>query len=87
MNKGRKSGAVSLLIGILLTVCFAVGLTAERNPGVFYSRYRVDYALDSFVAFCRSIWLPAGLIGIPLFLITLIVNLWRESRESRKTKP
>ena len=84
MRKDRKSEAVFIFIGLLLIVFFAVGLTAERNPDAFHSRYRYDYALDSFVGFCRSVWLPSGIIGFPVFLISLLVSLWRESRENRK---
>ena len=33
--KGRKSGAVSIFIGLLLIVVFVVGLICEKNPGAF----------------------------------------------------
>ena len=84
MNKNRKSDAIFIFIGILLIVFFAVGLTAERNPQAFTSRYHYDYALESFIRFCKGIWLPAGIIGFPMFLISLIISLWRESKENRK---
>ncbi len=84
MNKSRKSDAIFIFIGLLLIVFFAVGLTAERHPGAFVSRYRYDYALEFFTGFCRTIWLPAGIIGFPLFLISLIVSIWRESKGSEK---
>ena len=84
MSKGHKSDAVFLFIGLLLIVFFAVGLIAERNPQAFQSRYRYDYALESFILFCRSIWLPAGIVGFPVFLISLLVSLWRESGKKQK---
>ena len=81
--KSRKSGAVTLFLGALLLVVFAVGLAAERDPGAFVrSRYE-DLALNLFVAFCTRFWLPAGIIGIPLFLVTLILSLIRERKENQ----
>ena len=79
--KGRNSGAVAIFIGLLLIVIFAVGLICEKNPAAFLRKYQYDYALESFCAFCVRWWLPAGIIGIPLFLISLIISLMRESRE------
>ncbi len=79
--KRKKSGAVSIFVGALLVAVFVIGLISSRNPGAFLQRYRYDYALESFLAFCRYWWLPAGIIGIPVFLISLIVCLVRESRE------
>ena len=79
--KRSKSGAVVIFIGLLLIVIFAVGLVCEKNPGAFQRKYHYDYALEQFCAFCRSWWLPAGIIGIPMFLISLILSLVRESRE------
>ena len=79
--KERKSSAVAIFIGLLLIVVFAVGLTVERDPGALTRRYRYDYALEQFGAFCAGIWLPAGIIGFPLFLISLIVSLIREKKE------
>ncbi len=79
--KNRKSGAVALFIGVLLIVIFAVGLTVERNPGALMRRDRYDIALEQFGSFCASIWLPAGIIGIPLFLWSLISSLIKERKE------
>ena len=78
---GRKSGAVLIFIGLLLIVVFAVGLALERNPGALRQKYHYDFALEQFGAFCSSVWLPAGIIGIPLFLVSLIVSLIREKKE------
>ncbi len=78
--KGRKSGAVSIFIGALLIVVFIVGLALQRNPDALYRPYRYDLALEHFGWFCRQVWLPAGIIGIPLFLISLIVSLIRERK-------
>ena len=79
--KARKSGAVAIFIGVLLIVVFAVGLIVQKNPSALISNYRYDFALEQFCAFCANWWLPAGIIGIPLFLISLITSLVRESKE------
>lgn len=79
--KGRKSGAVAIFIGLLLIVVFVIGLICEKNPGAFQRKYRYDYALEQFCAFCRGLWLPAGIIGIPTFVISLLISLRRESKE------
>ena len=59
----------------------AVGLITEKNPAAFQRKYVYDLSLEQFCAFCRNWWLPAGIIGFPLFLISLILSLIRESRE------
>lgn len=82
--KGKKSGAVLIFIGVLLLAVFVVGLVLRRNPSAFMTKYRYDFALEQFCAFCVNWWLPAGIIGIPLFLISLIVSLVRESKEKEK---
>ena len=82
--KGRKSGAVWIFIGGLLIVIFGVGLAVEQNPGALMRQYRYDRALELFGAFCASVWLPAGIIGIPMFLVSLVVSLVRERKEDRK---
>lgn len=82
--KGRNSGAVLIFIGLMLIVIFAVGLAVDKNPGALNRPYHYDFALDQFGAFCAGVWLPAGVIGIPLFLISLIVSLVREKKEKEK---
>lgn len=82
--KGRNSGAVMIFIGLMLIVIFAVGLAVDKNPGALNRPYHYDFALDQFGAFCAGVWLPAGIIGIPLFLISLIVSLVREKKEKEK---
>ena len=79
--KARKSGAVAIFIGVLLIVVFAVGLIVQKNPSALMTKYRYDFALEQFCVFCANWWLPAGIIGIPLFLISLITSLVRESKE------
>lgn len=79
--KGKKSGAVSIFIGALLIVIFAVGLAVDRNPNALSQRYRYDMALESFGVFCSQVWLPAGIIGFPLFLVSLIISLIREKND------
>ncbi len=80
MRNERKTSTVFIFLGCLLTVIFAVGLVSSRNPEAFVSRYRYDYAGEFFLRLCRGIWLPAGVIGIPTFLIFLILSLWREGK-------
>ena len=86
MRKDHKSSAVLIFVGFLLIVVFGVGLALSRNPGAFHNQYRVDHTQERFLAFCAEWWIPAGVVGIPMFLITLVVSLWRESRENRKYK-
>ncbi len=81
--RSRKSGAVSIFIGCLLIVVFVVGLLYQRNPGTFIRPNRYDFALEQFVAFCGEFWIPAGIIGIPLFLVSLILSLYRENKENK----
>ena len=82
--KGRKSAAVFIFLGALLTFVFAFGLVVQRNPGVLSRQYRYDLALEHFRAFCANYWLPAGIIGIPMFLVSLIVSLVREKHDSER---
>jgi hypothetical protein len=84
MRKEHKSATFSIFIGILLVVIFFVGMAASKRPDTFMSKYYVDTTLDLFVRFCAEWWIPAGIIGIPLFLISLVLSLWRESKENRK---
>ena len=79
--KQSKGSAVMIFVGALLIIIFAVGLVLQRNPGTFQAKYRYDYALDQFCSFCREFWLPAGIIGIPTFLISLFISLAREKKK------
>ena len=79
--KGKKSITVFLFIGLLLIVVFAVGQICEKNPAAMLRKYQYDYALESFCSFCVSCRLPAAIIGFPMFLISLIISLIRESKE------
>ena len=83
--KRSKSGAVAIFIGLLLIIIFAVGLICEKNPSAFLRKYQYDYALEHFCSFCVNWWLPAGIIGFPMFLISLIISLIRESKENSKS--
>ena len=85
--KSRKSSAVLIFVGLLLLVVFVVGYIGSKNPDAFRAKYRYDYALDQFLWFCHQFWIPAGIIGFPLFLISLIVSLARESAERKKDNP
>ncbi len=82
MRKESKSATIAIFIGMVLIVIFVVGLVSNRNPDAFRTPYRYDYTLESFVRFCAEWWIPAGIIGFPLFLISLILSLIRESRKS-----
>lgn len=82
--KSRKSGAVSLFLGLLLIVIFGVGLTVDQNPATLVQPKKYDHALLQFGTFCSAIWLPAGIIGIPLFLFSLIKSLIQEHRANRE---
>jgi len=84
--KARKSGAVAIFLGLLLIVVFAVGLVVERNPAALTQKYRYDFALEQFGGFCAAVWLPAGIIGIPLFLISLIRSLILEKKEKQNSQ-
>ena len=82
--KSRKSGAVSLFLGLLLIVIFGVGLTVDQNPAALVQPKKYYHALLQFGTFCSAIWLPAGIIGIPLFLFSLIKSLIQEHRANRE---
>lgn len=79
--QGRNSGAVAIFIGVLLIVVFAVGLAVDGNPRALQRPYHYSFALQQFGTFCSRIWLPAGIIGIPLFLISLVISLIREKKD------
>ena len=85
MSNSRKGEAVFIFIGVLLIVVFAVGYIADGNPDAFRIKYRSDYTMDFIVSFCRAVWLPAGIIGFPMFLASLIVSLVREKKEKENS--
>ena len=78
--KGRNSGAVFIFLGALLTFCFAIGLVWARQPDTFIRAKLYDFAQSQFLAFCGYWWLPMGIIGIPMLVISLVVALIREHR-------
>ena len=82
-----KSSAIFIFIGLLLIAVFVVGLLAERDPGIFTQKYRYDFALEQFTAFCREFWIPAGIIGFPTFLISLLISLAQEKKRREKEEP
>lgn len=79
--KSRKTGAVTIFIGALLTVVFVVGLICSKNPGALLSPRRYDYTLEAFCTFCRNWYIPAGIVGIPMFLISLLLDLRRDAKD------
>ncbi len=78
--KDSKATTVTLFVGVLLIVIFVVGLICSKNPGAFQVKYRYDYTLNQFCAFCTNWWLPAGIVGIPMFLVSLFVSLAKEKK-------
>jgi len=79
--KQKNTAAVFIFLGLLLTVCFVVGLTYTQNPTIYLRLDRTDVALEQFAAFCGKWYVFLGIVGIPTLLISLIVSLIRESRE------
>jgi len=87
MRRERKTTTVFIFAGALLIVIFAVGLISSGHPDFFRSRSRYDYTLEQFIRLCVEWWIPAGIIGFPMFLISLILSLARESGDRRKSSP
>ena len=83
--KTSKSGAVAIFTGALLVVIFAVGLVCSRNPYALYPKHRYDITLEQFCAFCADWWLPAGIIGIPTLVGSLVLCLVREAKEKKRS--
>ena len=83
MNE-KKSGAVSIFIGLLLIVIFGIGLAVDNNPMALIRPHSYDFALEQFGTFCASVWLPAGIIGIPLFFFSFIRSLIKERKHNRE---
>ena len=79
--RSSKTVTIVMFIGILLILVFAAGLVLENNPGAFRAKYRYDFALEQFCGFCKRFWLPAGIIGIPTFLITMFISFRQEKRD------
>ena len=69
-----------MFIGMLLVTVFIVGLIVDMNPRALIGRYRQELSLELFGVFCSRVWLPAGIIGIPLFLVSLIISLISEKK-------
>ena len=82
-NRDRKSSTVFIFTGALLLVIAGVGIATSRDPGALLPKYRYDYTLEVFVRFCAEWWIPAGIIGVPMFLISLVLSLYRESKENK----
>ena len=82
-TSARSTSAVAIFIGALLIVIFAVGLIATRRSDAFMQKNRYDFTVEQFVAFCKNWWPVAGIVGIPVFLVSLIRSLVLESREKK----
>ncbi len=81
MKRDRKAATFFIFIGLLLILVFAVGRIVSQDPSAFRSRYMVDTTLEMFLRFCAEWWIPAGAVGIPMFLIFFAVSLVREHRD------
>ena len=85
--KGRNSLAVFIFLGALLTVCFGLGLSWSQHPGALLRNYGYyNVSLEQFLTFCAWWYLPFGIIGIPMLVISLTVSLIRESKEAKKDR-
>ena len=82
-TSARSTSAVAIFIGALLIVIFAVGLIATKRSDAFMQKNRYDFTVEQFVAFCKNWWPVAGIVGIPVFLVSLIRSLVLESREKK----
>ena len=82
--KAKKSSTVTIFIGAVLIAIFVIGLICQKNPNALQAPRRHDYALEQISRFCVDWWIPAGIIGFPTFLISLIISLVRESREKKQ---
>ncbi len=85
-TSAKTTSTVAIFIGGLLIVIFGVGLTAVSRSDTFMQNHRYDFAMRQIIDVCKAIWLPAGIIGIPLFLFSLIRSLIQESRENRESR-
>ena len=83
--KTKRSSAVTIFVGALLIVIFVVGLICSRNPMAFQQKNRYDISLEQFCAFCADWWLPAGIIGFPVLLGSLILTLVREAKDKKNS--
>ena len=81
--KTKQSSSVAIFVGALLVVIFVVGIVCSRNPGAFIQKNRYDITLEQFCAFCADWWIPAGIIGIPTLIGSLILTLVREARDKK----
>ncbi len=82
--RSKASSAVWIFLGALLTFCFVIGLIYVSNPGALLRAKSINIAWEQFIAFCGN-WYPVfAIIGIPMFLVSLILSLVRERKESRR---
>ena len=79
--KDSKPVTIAIFVGVLLIVVFIVGLVCDVNPAAFRVKYRYDFALEQFCDFCTRFWLPAGIIGIPTFLVSMFISLTRSRQD------
>ena len=80
--KQGKTSTVLIFIGLMLVVVFVIGLACSRNPDVFKRRYVYDYTLDKVCAFCADWYIPAGIIGIPMLVISVLVSLAKDKKSN-----
>ena len=82
--KGKNSSAVFIFLGALLSFGFGIGVAYMKNPGMLIRRGQFDISWEMFTAFCGKWYWLMGLIGIPMFLISLIISLVRERRANQE---
>ena len=82
--KDSKPVTVGILVGLLLTVISVVGFVCIRNPGAFRAENIHSYSVEQVCGFCMEVWLPAGIIGLPMLLVSMIVSMVRESRNNEQ---
>ncbi len=80
--KNQKSYAIFIFLGALLSVFFLVGLVFANNPDAFFDPRREDITLIHFTRFCYQYGFYCGIVGLPMFVISLILSLVQEKKDS-----
>ncbi len=82
--RSKSTSAVWIFLGALFTFCFVIGLVYVSNPGALLRGKSINIAWEQFVTFCGS-WYPVfGLAGIPMLLISLVLSLIQEKKDSHR---
>lgn len=78
MHQDHKGTAICVFLGLLFIIFSVLGFSFYQNPGNFLKADRYDLAFEQFLRFCCSLRYAFGAVGIPLFLISLIVSIVRK---------